>query len=48
MASVGSIYLNYGLWALSLVPAWLVIRQIGVSLGDRKVARELERSEESS
>ncbi|KAL4995261.1 hypothetical protein BDV10DRAFT_203193 [Aspergillus recurvatus] len=40
MASVGSIYLNFGLWALALFPAWLIIREIGVSLGDRKVERE--------
>ncbi|RDW67420.1 DUF895 domain membrane protein [Aspergillus mulundensis] len=40
MASVGSIYLNFGLWAVALFPAWLVIREIGVSLGDKKVERE--------
>ncbi|KAL2784476.1 major facilitator superfamily domain-containing protein [Aspergillus keveii] len=43
MASVGSIYMNFGLWALALYPAWLVIREIGVSLGDKKVERERER-----
>ena len=31
MASVGGVYLNFGLWAVSLVPAWLVIGKIGVS-----------------
>lgn len=40
MASVGSIYLNFGLWAIALFPAWLVIKEIGVSLGDKKVERE--------
>jgi hypothetical protein len=40
MASVGSTYLNFALWTLALAPAWLVVRQIGVTLGDRKVERE--------
>lgn len=42
MAQVGSIYLNFALWALSLVPAWYVIREIGVSLGDKKVQRGIQ------
>ena len=40
MASVGGVYLNFALWAVSLLPAWIVIRKIGVSLGDRKIERE--------
>lgn len=40
-ADVGGIYLNFGLWALALVPGWFVVKEIGVSLGDRKLAREL-------
>jgi hypothetical protein len=40
MARTGSIYLNFGLWAISLYPAWLVISKIGVTLGDKKLARE--------
>lgn len=40
MARTGSIYLNFGLWAISLYPAWLVISQFGESLGDKKLARE--------
>lgn len=39
-AAVGGVYLNTGLWALALVPGWLVVRQIGTTLGDRKVERE--------
>ncbi|KAI0729071.1 major facilitator superfamily domain-containing protein [Fomitopsis betulina] len=39
-AEVGGVYLNFGLWAISLFPAWLVIRQIGYTLGDRKINRE--------
>lgn len=31
MASVGGVYLNFGLWAVSLIPAWLVVNKIGVS-----------------
>jgi hypothetical protein len=48
MASVGSIYLNFGLWALALFPAWLIIREIGVSLGDKKVERETRTAREVS
>lgn len=40
MGQVGSIYLNFGLWAIALIPAWQVVREIGVSLGDRKALRE--------
>lgn len=40
MARTGSIYLNFGLWAISLYPAWLVISKIGVTLGDKKLTRE--------
>ena len=31
MASVGGVYLNLGLWAVSLIPAWFVVGKIGVS-----------------
>jgi hypothetical protein len=34
------VYLNFGLWALALVPGWVLVREIGVTLGDRKVERE--------
>jgi hypothetical protein len=40
MARTGSIYLNFGLWAISLYPAWVVISKFGVTLGDKKLARE--------
>ncbi|KAH8424462.1 DUF895 domain membrane protein [Aspergillus melleus] len=40
MASVGGIYLNFGLWALSVVPAWIVVREFGVSGEDKKIERE--------
>ncbi|KZT66503.1 DUF895 domain membrane protein [Daedalea quercina L-15889] len=39
-ADVGGVYLNFGLWAISLFPGWLVVRQIGYGLGDRKAHRE--------
>ncbi|CAJ2513110.1 Uu.00g012290.m01.CDS01 [Anthostomella pinea] len=32
-AEVGAIYINLGLWALSIYPAWLVIRHIGAEAG---------------
>lgn len=40
MAQVGDIYLNFGFWAAAIIPAWLVIKEIGVSLGDKKLERE--------
>lgn len=40
MAQIGNVYLNFGLWGVSLIPAWLVIRKIGVMLGNKKVERE--------
>lgn len=48
MASVGSIYLNFGLWAIALYPAWLVIKEIGVSLGDKKIEREAQTAQEAN
>ena len=42
MAQTANVYLNFGLWGLSLVPAWLVIREIGVTVGSKKLERELE------
>jgi len=39
-ADVGGVYLNFGLWALALFPGWLVVKQIGVTLGDKKLERE--------
>lgn len=40
MGEVGNIYLNFGLWALAIVPSWLVIRQFGLHSDDKKVERE--------
>lgn len=33
MGQVGAVYLNFGLWAVSIVPAWFVVREIGVTVG---------------
>lgn len=46
MATVGNIYLNFGLWAFSLIPAWIVIKEIGVTQPDMKVKRETEQADE--
>jgi hypothetical protein len=43
MGQVGCIYLNFGLWALALVPSWLVIRHFGLHSDDKKVDRERHR-----
>ena len=40
MGEVGCVYLNFGLWAISLVPAWLVIKEIGTKYS--KARREHE------
>ncbi|QIW96395.1 hypothetical protein AMS68_001913 [Peltaster fructicola] len=29
MGQVGAVYLNFGLWAVSILPVWLVIRRLG-------------------
>ncbi|OQE12958.1 hypothetical protein PENFLA_c058G10132 [Penicillium flavigenum] len=40
MAAVGSIYLNFGLWAIAIFPAWLIVKEVGEAFGDKKIARE--------
>jgi hypothetical protein len=45
MATAGNIYLNFSLWAFSLFPAWLVIKDIGVTQPDMKVKRERDQEE---
>ncbi|KAH9889381.1 major facilitator superfamily domain-containing protein [Cubamyces lactineus] len=39
-AVVGGSALNFGLWGISLVPAWLIVKEIGGRLGDRREERE--------
>lgn len=34
MGQVGAVYMNFGLWAIAIVPAWFVIKEIGVSKGN--------------
>lgn len=29
MGQVGCVYLNFGLWGISLAPAWFVVKEIG-------------------
>jgi hypothetical protein len=43
MGQVGCIYMNFGLWAIALIPSWLVIRQFGLHSDDKKVDREKRR-----
>lgn len=47
MATAGNVYINFGLWGIALLPAWLVVKEIGVTLGDKKVERERETGSES-
>ncbi|CDO74704.1 hypothetical protein BN946_scf184847.g12 [Trametes cinnabarina] len=39
-AEVGGSAINFGLWGVALVPAWLIVKEIGGSLGDRREERE--------
>jgi hypothetical protein len=34
------VYLNFGLWGISLLAGWIVIWDIGTALGDTKVERD--------
>jgi hypothetical protein len=45
MAIVGNIYLNFSLWAFSLFPAWLVIKDIGVTQPGMKFKGERDQEE---
>ena len=36
MGEVGGVYLNFGLWAISLLPAWMVIKEIGTKYSKAK------------
>ena len=40
MGEVGTVYLNFGLWGLSLIPAWFVVKEIGVTIGRLKDSKE--------
>ncbi|OGE53998.1 hypothetical protein PENARI_c007G01066 [Penicillium arizonense] len=48
MAAVGSVYLNFGLWAMAILPAWLIVKQVGVAFGDKKIDRETRALREAS
>lgn len=36
MGEVGCVYLNFGLWGVSLIPAWFVIKEIGAKYSKAK------------
>lgn len=38
-AEVGAIYINFGLWAVSIYPAWCVIRHFGASFQNTQQVR---------
>ncbi|KAJ5651227.1 uncharacterized protein N7484_004950 [Penicillium longicatenatum] len=40
MAAVGSVYLNFVLWGIAILPAWLLVKEVGDLLGDKKLERE--------
>jgi hypothetical protein len=40
LGTVGSSAINFGLWGISVIPAWFVIRKIGIEFG--RVALEAE------
>lgn len=33
MGQAGAVYLNFGLWAISIIPAWFVVKEIGLCIG---------------
>lgn len=47
MAAVGSVYLNFALWAVAIPSAWYIISQIGL-FGDKKLERETRALRDSS
>ena len=47
MASVGGVYLNFGLWAVSLIPAWLVVGNIGIPSKNEGVIEDTEQDSPS-
>jgi hypothetical protein len=40
MAAVGSVYLNFVLWGIAILPAWLLVKEVGDLHGDKKLERE--------
>ena len=40
MGEVGCVYLNFGLWGISLIPAWLVIKEIGAKYRKSKMEHQ--------
>ena len=47
MASVGGVYLNFGLWAVSLIPAWFVVGKIGIPSKNEEAIEDTEGDEPS-
>lgn len=47
-AAVGGAYFNFGLWGLSLLPAWLLVRQIGTPDEEGRFIVENEESQQES
>ncbi|KAJ5273221.1 hypothetical protein N7478_008346 [Penicillium angulare] len=43
MAAIGNIYLNMSLWAVAILPAWFIVREVGTVFGDKKMEREARR-----
>lgn len=38
--TVGASALNFALWGISIIPAWLVVRQIGVTLNGKEALEQ--------
>jgi hypothetical protein len=47
MAAVGSVYLNFAMWAVAIPSAWFIVSQIGL-FGDKKLERETRALRDSS
>lgn len=46
IAEIGAVYLNFGLWAVAILPAWLVIRKLGTK--DHVLSETFDESETPS
>ena len=43
MGQIGTVYMNFGLWAISIIPAWFVIKKIGVTIGKVRDVKDVDR-----
>jgi hypothetical protein len=47
IGQVGGVYLNFGLWGIAILPAWLVLRHFGVGEESGAVESQITRNDDS-